>query len=149
MTTLNMLALAGLIIILVLAAYALSLWREVRRKTELEQQQQHDREQRLAEDIEFLAQSLVNGQVPPIEGAIRIKVLLDNYTGPRREMLDLAVFETVYDATAHIPTHQAWKDLPRTTRREHEETMLAIETGHKSRLEEAAAQLSQGLADKR
>ena len=119
MTTLNMLALAGLIIILVLAAYALSLWRDVRRKTELEQQQQHDREQRLAADIEFLAQSLVNGQVPPIEGAIRIKVLLDNYTGPRRETLDLAVFETVYDATAHIPTHQAWKDLPRTTRREH------------------------------
>ena len=128
MTTLNMLALAGLIIILVLAAYALSLWRDVRRKTELEQQQQRDREQRLAADIEFLAQSLVNGQVPPIEGAIRIKVLLDNYTGPRRETLDLAVFETVYDATAHIPTHQAWKDLPRTTRREHEETMLAIET---------------------
>lgn len=149
MTTLNMLALAGLIVILVLAAYALYLWREVRRRNTIEQQQHREREQRLAADIEFLAQSLVSGQLPPIEGAIRIKVLLDNYTGPRRGTLDLAVFETVYDATAHIPTHQAWKDLPRATRRKHEETMLAIETSHKSRLEEAAAQLSQGLADKR
>jgi len=149
MTLLNMLALAGLVIVLVLAAYALSLWRQVQRKNDDDRAKSREREERLAADIEFLAQSLVNGQVPPIEGAIRIKVLLDNYTGPRREALDLAVFEVVYDATAHIPTHQAWKDLPRATRRQHEETMTEIESTHKPRLEKAAMQLSKGLASTR
>lgn len=149
MTTLNWLALAGLAIILALAAYALVLWRQVQRKSETEQAQRREREERLAADIEFLANSLTTGQLPPIEGAIRIKVLLDNYTGPRRETLDLTVFETVYDATAHIPTHQAWKQLPRDERRVLEAQMEEIEQTHQSRLQEAAAQLGKGLASAR
>ncbi len=149
MTILNWLTLAGLAIILALALYAAFLWLQVRRRTQTEQSLRREREQRLAADIEFLAQSLASGQLPPIEGAIRIKVLLDNYTGPRREALDLTVFETVYDATAHIPTHQAWKDLPRAQRKEHEELMATIEQSHKSRLENVATELSRGLASDR
>jgi hypothetical protein len=146
MTILNMLALAGLAIILGLAAYATVLWRRVNHKTHTEKTSRLELEQRLAVDIEFLAQSLATGQVQPIEGAIRIKVLLDNYAGPRRESLDLTVFETVYDATAHIPTHKAWKDLPRDQRIVLEREMRAIEQTHKQRLESAATELSKGLA---
>lgn len=142
----NWLILAGVTIILALAIYAAVLWRQVRRKSDAQHALQREREERLATDIEFLAKSLTSGQLPAIEGAIRIKVLLDNYTGPRREILDLTVFETVYDATAHIPTHQAWKDLPRAERRVLEAEMAEIEKNHKPRLEEAAAQLSKGLA---
>lgn len=149
MTLSNWFILAGVAIILVLAIYAAVLWRQVRRKNDAQHALQREREERLATDIEFLAKSLTSGQLPAIEGAIRIKVLLDNYTGPRREILDLTVFETVYDATAHIPTHQAWKDLPRGERRVLEAEMADIEQSHKLRLEEAAAQLSKGLASVR
>lgn len=145
MTILNWLVLAGLAIIIPLAVYAAILWRQVHRRNQAQSSLQREREERLAADIEFLAQSLSTGQVPPIEGAIRIKVLLDNYTGPRRATLDLAIFETVYDATAHIPTHQAWKELPRAQRRAHEEEMATIEQNHKPRLQDAAAELSKGL----
>lgn len=149
MTILNVLALAGLAIIIGLAAYATVLWRRVNYKTQAEKVSQIELERRLAVDIEFLAQSLATGQIQPIEGAIRIKVLLDNYAGPRRELLDLTVFETVYDETAHIPTHQAWKDLPREQRIALEREMKAIEQTHKQRLESAAAELSKGLANLR
>lgn len=149
MTLLNWLALAGLAIIVVLAAYAAVLWRRVNRKADAERMLKRERDERLAADIEFLAQSLATGQLQPIEGAIRIKVLLDNYAGPRRETLDLTVFETVYDATAHIPTHQAWKDLPRAQRAIHEQEMLAIEQTHRVRLERAASDLGRGLVSER
>lgn len=113
MSTNDWLAIAGLVIIVALAAYAWFLWRRV-------WQAQHRRDavasqsnELLEQDIRFLAQSMLNGQLPFIEGSIRIKVLLDNYTGPRREGLEVGVFEQIYDATAHIPTHQGWKDLAR------------------------------------
>ncbi len=149
MTLSNWFILTGIAIILALAIYATILWRQVRRKSEAQRTLQLEREERLAADIEFLAQSLSTGQLPPIEGAIRIKVLLDNYSGPRREVLDVAVFEEVYDATAHIPTHKAWKDLPLAQRKIHEGEMAAIERSHKVRLENAAAQLREGLASAR
>ena len=137
---------AGLIIIIALAVYALVLWRKVWDARQVKAEQERERNERLAQDIQFLAQSLLNGQLPLIEGAIRIKVLLDNYSGPRRTDLDIGVFETIYDATAHIPTHQQWKDLPRTERQQHEQHMQALEEQHKEDAERAARQLSTGVA---
>lgn len=138
--------LAGLIIIIALAAYALVLWRKVWGAKHAKAEQERTRNARLAQDIQFLAQSLLNGQLPLIEGSIRIKVLLDNYSGPRRADLDVGVFETIYDATAHIPTHQQWKDLPRSERQQHEQHMQALEQQHKDQAEHAARQLSTGVA---
>lgn len=137
---------AGLIIILALAAYALVLWRKVWAAKHVKNEQERERNERLAQDIQFLAQSLLNGQLPLIEGSIRMKVLLDNYNGPRRSDLDVGVFEIIYDATAHIPTHQQWKDLPRAERQQHEQHMQALEQQHKEDAERAAGQLSTGVA---
>lgn len=145
MSTNDWLAIAGLVIIVALAAYAWFLWRRV-------WQAQHRRDavasqsnELLEQDIRFLAQSMLNGQLPFIEGSIRIKVLLDNYTGPRREGLEVGVFEQIYDATAHIPTHQGWKDLGKAERELHQRTMETLERDHKEEVEHAARQLSEGL----
>lgn len=144
------LALAAALIIISLAGYAIWLWLKVwqqhRARTTARDQLKEQRNERLARDIEFLAQSLLSGQVPTIEGAIRIKVLLDNYSGPRRAELDLAVFDKIYDSTAHIPTHESWKALSRSERRFHERHMETLERNHRDDLQQAAQQLQKGLS---
>ena len=135
----------GTLIILALAAYALTLWRRVWQQDEVRAKALEARDDRLSGDIRIIAQSLLDGQVPTIEGAIRIKVLLDNYQGERREGLDVTVFERIYDQTAHIPTHQAWKDLSRAERKLHLRLMETLERDHRSEVEAAARALAQGL----
>ncbi|GGI90812.1 DUF2489 domain-containing protein [Halopseudomonas pertucinogena] len=139
------LMIGGLLLIFLLAGYAAWLWYQVWRRRQQRMQQTHERNQRLAGDIRLLARGLCEGQVPPIEGAIRIKVLLDNYDGPRRANLNLAIFETIYDATAHIPTHESWKALPAAQRRQHEEYMETLEQQHRDALHRAAQELRSGL----
>jgi ABC-type nickel/cobalt efflux system permease component RcnA len=144
------LAVGAVLIIAGLAGYAIWLWFRVwqqqKARTAAREQIRDERNARLARDIEFLAQSLLSGQVPAIEGAIRIKVLLDNYSGPRRAGLELQVFETIYDSTAHIPTHQSWKALSRSERRFHERHMETLEDKHREELKNAASQLTKGLS---
>tara|TARA_R110000764_G_scaffold32666_1_gene73754 strand:+ start:160 stop:594 length:435 start_codon:yes stop_codon:yes gene_type:complete len=141
----NWLLLGGLLIIATLAAYAWYLWRRVWLKRADQQAQQDQRNARLAGDIQFIAQSLINGQVPMIEGSIRLKVLLDNYAGPRREGLALEIFTEVYDQTAHIPTHEAWKQLSTAERKLHLRLMETIERDHQQHVQQAARQLADGL----
>ncbi|MEH6687517.1 MAG: DUF2489 domain-containing protein [Halopseudomonas sabulinigri] len=139
------LLLAGLIIIAALTCYALTLWRRVWRIRTERQAQENERNERLAKDIQLIAQSLLNGQVPLIEGSIRIKVLLDNYAGPRRDDLDLAIFTEIYDQTAHIPTHAGWKQLSAAERKLHSRLMETLERDHQEQVKQAASQLANGL----
>lgn len=139
------LALAGLVIVVALAVYAGYLWRQVWQRQQQRARLDQERDQRLATDIRFIAESMANDQAPMIEGCIRIKVLLDNYHGPRRPELDVEVFELVYDATAHIPIHQAWKDLSRAERQLHQRHMDHLEQQYGARVGLAVKQLSQGL----
>lgn len=138
------LMIGGLLLILLLAGYAVWLWYQVWRRRQQRLLQTRERNERLAGDIRLLARGLCEGQVPPIEGAIRIKVLLDNYDGPRRANLNLTVFETLYDATAHIPTHEDWKALPAAQRRQHEQFMETLEQQHRDELQRAAQALRTG-----
>ena len=104
MQTHHWLLLAGGLIILLLGAYALILWRRVWRQQADRVNALNARNDRLGDDIRIIAQSLLDKQVPMIEGAIRLKVLLDNYEGPRNAALDVSILEQIYDQTAHIPT---------------------------------------------
>lgn len=140
------LMIGGLLLIFLLAGYAAWLWYQVWRRRQQRMLHACERNERLAGDIRLLARGLCEGQVPPIEGAIRIKVLLDNYDGPRRTNLNLSIFETIYDATAHIPTHGAWKALPAAQRRQHEQFMEALEQQHRDELLRAAQELRVGIA---
>lgn len=145
MTAMHYLLLIGISITVVLAIYAAYLWRRVWIVRRASGAQKNDRDARLAGDIQFIAQSMVNEQCPWIEGSIRIKVLLDNYTGPRRSGLDASIFETIYEATSHIPTHGGWQDLSRAERDLHRRHMDTLEKRHKDELLQAARDFSQGL----
>ena len=145
MSTTDWLVISGLLVICILAGYAAWLWYRIWRTRQQQAKLQQERNARLAGDIRILAQGLLEGQLPPIEGAIRIKVLLDNYSGARPSDLDASVFETLYDATAHIPTHQAWKDLPLAQRQQHERQMEELEQQYHDELHRAAQSLKSGL----
>lgn len=145
MNTYDWLAIAGLVLIVALATYAWVLWRRVWRQRQKLERITRERDERLAQDIRFLAQSLLTGQVPLIEGSIRIKVLLDNYQGAMRSGIDTEIFTMLYDATADIPTHQAWKDLPKNERNAYRQRMERLEDEHGTRVRQAAEQLGTGL----
>ena len=145
MNTTEWLVIGGLLLIFILAGYAAWLWYRVWRNRQHQLQRRRERNARLSEDIRILARGLMEEQLPLVEAAIRIKVLLDNYSGPRQADLDVQVFELIHGATVHIPTHQAWKDLPLAQRREYEQQMAELEQQHRDRLQRAARALLEGL----
>lgn len=126
------LLLVGALLIAALAGYALFLWRRVWRNEREHAEAQARQHAELGADLRILASSLLDEQLPLIEGAIRIKVLLDNYDISLSQDPRCAVFQTLYEATAQIPTHAAWKALDKTERRQHEANFSALELQHKA-----------------
>ncbi len=138
----SLLALA-LLIIAGLAAYALWLWRRVwRRQRQQADAEQHHHEQ-LAGDLRILAGSLLDEQLPLIEGAIRIKVLMDNYDPQLSQDPRCAVFHDLYAATAHVPTHGDWMALDRRERQRYRSQFSELELQYKA----AARAASRWLLD--
>ncbi|MEK0362748.1 DUF2489 domain-containing protein [Pseudomonas sp. CBC3] len=123
---------AGLLLIVALAGYALHLWRRVWRREQQLAALQAQQQVALAADLRVLAGSLLDEQVPLIEGAIRIKVLLDNYDSSLGQDPRCQVFQTLFEATEQVPTHAAWKALDKTERRRHEANFSALELQHKA-----------------
>lgn len=90
------------------------------------------RQQLLAGHLRLLAGSLLDEQVPLIEAAIRLKVLLDHYDPQLSQSERCRVFQQLYEACAHIPTHSGWSALDRTERRHFEAFFSALELQHKA-----------------
>ena len=139
MTTLTLsLLLAGLLLIAALAVYAWHLWRRVWAQQRARDEAREERQDRLGGDLNILASSLLDGQLPLIEGAIRIKVLLDNYDSALSNDSRCQVFHLIFDATADVPTHAAWKALDKTERRRFEKRFNELELQHKAAARTAA-----------
>lgn len=126
------LLMVGLLLVAALAAYALHLWRKVWRREQQLTELQGQQHAALAADLRVLAGSLLAEQVPLIEGAIRIKVLLDNYDSSLGQDPRCEVFQVLYDATKQVPTHAAWAALDKLERRRHEANFSALELQHKA-----------------
>ncbi|GIZ11054.1 DUF2489 domain-containing protein [Pseudomonas sp. NCCP-436] len=138
MSTLYLTLLAGLLLIVGLAVYALSLWRQVWARQRSEKNAAEARRKQLGKNIGLLASSLLDEQVPLIEGAIRIKVLLDHYDSSLSGDARCLVFHRLFEATADVPTHAAWKALPRSDRRRYETRFQELELQHKAAARTAA-----------
>lgn len=132
------LLIGALAIIAGLAAYALWLWRQVWRRRRERQRLQRQQHERLGGDLRILAGSLLDGQLPLIEGAIRIKVLIDNYDTRLSQDAHSAVFHTLYEATYDVPTHAAWKALSPEERAHYRSRFAALEREHGEALRSAS-----------
>lgn len=132
-----LLALA-LSVIVGLAIYALRLWRQVWQRQRQQQELSRQRRARLGGDLHILASSLLDGQLPLIEGAIRIKVLIDNYDPQLSQHAASSVFHVLYDATRDVPTHAAWKALTHEERTHYRSRFAALEREHGEALRTAS-----------
>ncbi|NKQ12789.1 DUF2489 domain-containing protein [Pseudomonas sp. SST3] len=132
------LLISGLLLIAALAGYALHLWRRVWRREQQLADMQAQQHAALAADLRVLAGSLLDEQVPLIEGAIRIKVLLDNYDSNLGQDPRCQVFQMLFEATEQVPTHAAWKALDKHERRRHEANFSALELQHKAEARRSA-----------
>jgi hypothetical protein len=121
-----------------LGLYALTLWRRVWRKQKSQAEAAQAQKERLGGDLFILNSSLLEGQLPLIEGAIRIKVLLDNYDIALSQSKPCEVFHQLFAATAHVPTHAEWKALDKSARRQHELRFSELELQHKAAARAAA-----------
>ncbi|MFP6801479.1 MAG: DUF2489 domain-containing protein [Pseudomonas sp.] len=139
MNNLTLLVLIGsALVIAALALYALQLWQRVWAKEKAQAEALNMQRERLGGDIHILASSLLEGQLPLIEGAIRIKVLLDNYDSSLSQDQRCEVFHLLFAATAQVPTHAEWKALEKSVRRQHEQHFSELELKHKAAARAAA-----------
>ncbi|SFB37707.1 DUF2489 domain-containing protein [Azotobacter beijerinckii] len=144
------LLLAALLIVLALSGVAFALWRQVWLRQKARKAAEEDRQTQLAEHLRILAGSLLDGQLPLVEGAIRIKALLEHYDPQLSRSERCRVFHELGEATAHIPTHAAWKALDRAQRRHYEALFSSLELRHKAAARSSARWLlEEGLAARR
>lgn len=137
--------LAGTALVIALGGYALNVWRKVWRRREQLETHKKEVSDKLAEDLKILCSSLLDEQMPWVEGCIRLKVILEHYNFELSHDEQYAVFQEVFVATEHIPTHEAWKALDRAEKRKHEETFAALEEQFHARSFTAARQLLKQL----
>lgn len=137
--------LAGAALVIALALYALHMWRKVWQRREQLESYQQEVSSKLADDLKLLCSSLLDEQIPWVEGCIRLKVILEHYNYELSHDEHYAVFQEVFVATEHIPTHEAWTALDREERNKHEETFAILEEQYRNRSISAAQQLLQQL----
>lgn len=126
------------VLIAALALYALQLWLRVWAQETAQAEALNTQRERIGGDLHILASSLLEGQLPLIEGAIRIKVLLDNYDSNLSKDQRCEVFHLLFAATAQVPTHAEWKALEKSVRRQHEQRFSELELQHKAAARAAA-----------
>ena len=118
------LVLMAVVIVLVLAGYALHLHRKLQRldaereKARLAfEQQLKDKADETRKSIIILAKGLVADELSVTEACLRISWLLTQINPEARESEAYSVFYQVAEATAHIPILEAWKALTREQRK--------------------------------
>lgn len=144
-TTLLLILIAGALLVLILGAYALQLWRKVWKHRELLQEHERQTRGKLGEDLKILCGSLLDEQVPWVEGCIRLKVILEHYDYELSRDGRYDVFREVFVATKDIPSHDAWLALNRQERARHEETFEQLENRHREHSLSAARGLLEHL----
>lgn len=93
------------------------------------------------QSIKVIAQCMLDEQVELSEGCIRIKVLLDHVAPELHEDPYFKIFALVYDATRHMPTHEARKETDRKTIMKLDLERMKMEAKHKDEIMSATRQL--------
>ncbi|MCC4263396.1 DUF2489 domain-containing protein [Oceanimonas baumannii] len=111
-------ALAGGVIIVVLAVYAGILLARLRQQTQFRQQAITRRNERILESVRVIALAVKEDQCNLSEGAIRLTNLLNalQFDQPRNFAEDYPGLYDLYDRVKELPTHEARKQLKRNER---------------------------------
>lgn len=139
------------LIVLCVVIIVVSLW-FIARQLKLNKQ----RELRIKEGEAFVAQERqkriesiqvllkvvgTDEQLSWVEASIRIKNLLDQLSIDLSDHEDISAFYIVTQKTEHIPTHEQWKDLPKSAKTKYRSEMDRYETEHLEHLKRAQTAL--------
>jgi hypothetical protein len=102
----------GIVVSVFLGRFSLNTWKKI--KTIEAAKEAHEKEVKEKKDnainsIKVIAQCMIDKQVELSEGCIRVKVLLDHVAPELHEDEKFSVFTKMYNATEHMPTHEARK----------------------------------------
>lgn len=131
-----------------LAIYNLRAWKTLKSlkqsNEDLEQAQSNalnESQLRAQDSIRVIAQCMIDEQVELSEGSIRIKVLLDHVAPELHDHPTFKIFNTMYEATAHMPTHQARKQTDKKLIRKLDKERFKLEDQYKNDILAASREL--------
>ncbi|WP_102794802.1 DUF2489 domain-containing protein [Bowmanella denitrificans] len=115
-TTHISLIIAALVIVAALAFYAGKLLYQLKQQTRQQRDVQKRREQHLRQSIQTIAMALDQQQCSLSEGSIRLCVLLENLDKNQDHASHFPALHELYAKIKHMPTHDAYKALPKQDR---------------------------------
>lgn len=110
-----------------LGVYALSLWREVKRRDAYRHEEVRRANDNCLESLDIIARAMLAGQMDLTEGCLRCKVLLEIIDPQLLERSSLHVFTEVHQRTAHLHTHSSRRLLTPRQRMQEDRQRLAVE----------------------
>ncbi|MGR4068124.1 DUF2489 domain-containing protein [Billgrantia sp. C5P2] len=140
-TTALILLAVGLAIVAGLAAYAFTLWQEVKRRSAFREEELRRAHENCLSNLEIVASSLLQEQVDITEGAWRCKLLLDILDPDLIERPGFQAIGEVYARTQHLHTHSARKQLAPRDRMREDRERLEVEAEWRQPVLEAAEEI--------
>ena len=100
----------------------------------------------IRESLKVIAKLTIEDQVEISEATIRIKVLLDHLDSSLHQQAPYQVFAKVHEELAHMPTHQARKQMDKRFIHKLDQQRFAIESRYRNEVKSAAEALLKKLA---
>jgi len=104
---------AGLLVVILLAAYAARLWWRVWRQSRASTRRHAASREDQAHSMHVLARLVLDDELNLTEGAIRLKVLLDHWLPAGEGQQAYPAIYRLHDATAHMPRRLERRQWPR------------------------------------
>ena len=121
-----------------LGGYALSLWREVRRRDLFRREEVRRANDNCLESLDIIARAMLADQMDLTEGSLRCKVLLEIIDPQLLDRPSLHVFAEVHQRTAHLHTHSSRRALTANQRLQEDRQRLAVENELRDNVLDAA-----------
>lgn len=129
---------AAAIVVVGLGSYALTLWREVKRREAFRRDEIRRANDNCLESLGMIASAMLVEQVDLVEGSLRCKVLLEIIDPGLLDRPEFRVFGEVHQRTGHLHTHSARQALTPRERLQEDRQRLAVEDELQGNVREAA-----------
>lgn len=129
---------AAVILVTGMGIYALTLWREVRRREAFRRDEIRRANDNCLDSLGMIASAMQAEQVDLIEGSLRCKVLLEIIDPSLLDRSEFRVFAEVHQRTGHLHTHSARQALTPRERMHEDRQRLTVEEELRGSVLEAA-----------
>ncbi len=93
-----------------------------------------DKQEELASDIRFIANSMLQKQCEITEGCLRLKVLMDRLDENLQHQAEFKTIQLHYQQTSNMPHHHAYKALTKKQQFKQDQLRFQLEEQHRSQV---------------